>query len=340
MIVSVLKQAVMISGFVLVMMLLIEYVNVQTQGTWQRYMGESPWRQYLPAALLGAIPGCLGAFTVVSLYTHRLMGLGAVVAAMIATSGDEAFVMFSMVPGTALWLTAALLILGMAAGYLTDRTVKNPYALIDHLQHQLPLHESEGCRCFNMKEIVEQWRKMSFERALLSGLILLILVLVLTGTIGPDKWNWMRSTILAGTLFALYVVVTVPDHFLEEHLWEHILKKHLFRIFLWTFGTLLVLGLFTMQFDVDSWVQNNLWLVLLIAVLVGIIPESGPHLVFVTMFASGTLPLPVLVASSIVQDGHGMLPLLAESRQSFLVVKLINVAVGFAVGGLLLIILK
>jgi len=34
-------------------------------------------------------PGCIGAFAVVSLYMHRMVTPSAVVAAMIATSGDE-----------------------------------------------------------------------------------------------------------------------------------------------------------------------------------------------------------------------------------------------------------
>jgi len=50
------------------------------------------------------------------------------------------------------------------------------------------------------------------------------------------------------------------------------------------------------------------------------------------LFASGDLPLSILPVSSIVQDGHGSLPLLAESRKSFIIVKLINMAVGLLVG--------
>ena len=84
--------------------------------------------------------------------------------------------------------------------------------------------------------------------------------------------------------------------------------------------------------NVESWVQDNYVIVLLIAVLIGIIPESGPHLVFVTLYASGTLPFSILLASSIVQDGHGMLPLLAVSRRGFIWVKIINIIVGLLVG--------
>ena len=36
MIISVIKHALMITSFVLIMMLLIEYINVQTRGSWQK----------------------------------------------------------------------------------------------------------------------------------------------------------------------------------------------------------------------------------------------------------------------------------------------------------------
>lgn len=85
-------------------------------------------------------------------------------------------------------------------------------------------------------------------------------------------------------------------------------------------------------FHVESWVRENHLYVLMIAVLVGIIPESGPHLVFVTMFAAGVLPVSILLANSIVQDGHGMLPMLAVSRKSFFWIKGINLIVGLAAG--------
>jgi len=77
--------------------------------------------------------------------------------------------------------------------------------------------------------------------------------------------------------------------------------------------------------------QNHLT-ILILAVLVGIIPESGPHLIFFTLFMSGNIPFSILLASSIVQDGHAALPLFAESKKSFVLMKLINIVVGLIVG--------
>ena len=88
--------------------------------------------------------------------------------------------------------------------------------------------------------------------------------------------------------------------------------------------------------NLPALVSGNPWFVLLLAGLMGLIPESGPHLLFVTLYAQSTLPLGVLVASSAVQDGHGMLPLLAHSRRDFLVVKAINLVAGLSLGALML----
>ena len=69
-----------------------------------------------------------------------------------------------------------------------------------------------------------------------------------------------------------------------------------------------------------------------IALLIGIIPESGPHYVIILLFMNGLVPFSVLLANSIVQDGHGALPLLAESKRDFFLIKGINFTVGLIVG--------
>jgi hypothetical protein len=251
---------------------------------------------------------------------------------MIATSGDEAYVMLSLFPLKAILLIAIISLIGFLAGYLTDKFYKSQGRLIEKFGHSLQLHEEELSGHHPKGYILKQLKKITIERVLLLSILSLFLTLILLGTIEPYEWNWVRITLLAGTLFALFVVVTVPDHFLEKHLWEHVLKRHLLRIFLWTFGALLVIHILQNYIDVEAWIQTNMFYVLIIAVLIGMIPESGPHLVFVTLFASGTIPFGILLASSIAQDGHGALPLLAVSNRAFITLKVINIIVGFVVG--------
>jgi len=325
-------QALQITGFIFVMMLVIEYINVQSHGVWQKGLTGSKWKQYLVAGVLGAIPGCLGAFTVVALYAHRLVSMGALVATMIATSGDEAFVMFAMFPVQALWLTLIIFVIGIFAGFVTDKIYKPKRILQKLKEKKLPLHDGPQCHCFEPDKILGYVVHPSFYRVALSVIIVLLMAGVFTGVLSHDAKLWLKVTLLLTMGFSLFVIVSVPEHFLREHLWQHIVKVHIPRIFLWTFGTLLAIHFLMNYIDVEAWLSGNMIIVLIIAVLVGIIPESGPHLIFVTLFAQGSIPFSVLLASSISQDGHGMLPLLAESKRSFLMVKLINVGYALLFG--------
>lgn len=44
---STLKHAIMITGFVFVMMLIIEYINIQTKGLWVNLISKDKWKQYV-----------------------------------------------------------------------------------------------------------------------------------------------------------------------------------------------------------------------------------------------------------------------------------------------------
>jgi len=327
-------HAVMITGFVFVMMMVIEYVNVQTNGIWQKGITDNKLKQYLLAALLGAIPGCLGSFTAVALFSHRLISFGAIVTTMIATSGDEAFVMFAMFPAQALLLTVLLFVISFFAGYITDKIYVPRKVLAGFADRDFPLHKEEMCRCFRKEVFVKQLMRPSRQRVILFLLVAFLLFAVTTGLIAGGAKLWIKVTLHVVILFSLFIVISVPDHFLRKHLWEHIVKKHIPRIFAWTFGTLLVMAILNNYLELNDWLkeENNLLIVLAIAVLVGVIPESGPHLVFVTLFAAGQIPFSILLASSVSQDGHGMLPLLAESKRGFLAVKAVNMIFALIVG--------
>ena len=85
---DVLKNSLFITGLVVIMMIMIEYVNVASAGKWLERLRTSGFRQVVLGALLGLIPGCVGGFAAVSLYTHGVITFGALVAAMISSSGD------------------------------------------------------------------------------------------------------------------------------------------------------------------------------------------------------------------------------------------------------------
>ncbi|MFP4547836.1 MAG: putative manganese transporter [Fidelibacterota bacterium] len=323
-------HTIMISSFVFVMMLIIEYVNIQTRGLFHSKIQAGKWRQYLLAGVFGIIPGCLGSFTVVALYSHGILSFGALVTTMIATAGDEAFIMMGMIPGTILYLFPALLAIGIFAGWFIDKYFNFAPGNKEFILHE----EEQECGCFKLSRIVANFKKLSIQRIILLILVFLVMGVIFVGTHDLQEWDWKRITFLVLNLASLFIVVTVPDHFLEDHLWGHIVKKHLPQIIGWTFGAIIVAHFMIDHLNIAPWLEANTFMVMVLACLVGLIPESGPHLVFVTFFAQGMVPFSVLLASSVVQDGHGMLPLLAESRKNFFSVKAINFVFGIVIGSL------
>ena len=225
------KHALMITGFVFVMMLVVEYVNVLTRGAWEEKLRGRRWLQYLLAVALGVSPGCLGAFAVVVMYSHGSLSLGAVVAAMIATSGDESFVMLAMIPKQSLFLFGLLGTIAFIAGALTDPLVGKSARWQSAICGDLEVHDDEACQCFTRGAILPQWKKCSPARGTLSVALVFFLVALLTGGIGPSTWNWIRVTLFLTSGAALFIVATVPDHFLEEHLWRHVALTHVRECF-------------------------------------------------------------------------------------------------------------
>lgn len=329
-------NALMITGFVGVMMLAIEYLNVLSRGAWQKQLAEGRWGQYVLAAFLGATPGCLGAFAVVAMYTHGVLTLGAVVAAMIATAGDESFVMLAMIPKQAVVVHVVLFIVGLTAGVLIDTVAGGRTARLPVSCEGLEIHREEECECLPRGRVLGQLRQCSPARGTLGVALGLFVIAIATGQVGPPAWDWIRVTLILAAASALFIVLTVPDHFLETHLWKHVARTHVPRVFLWTLGVLLAMHFVTEVFHLEGAIRRGKWLILLVACLVGLIPESGPHLIFVTLYAQGAVPLSILLASSIVQDGHGMLPMLAHSRRDFAIVKASAFATGLAFGGVAL----
>lgn len=405
--VHVLRQSILITGLVLIMMLMIEYFNIQSKGQWLGKIQGSKFKQILLGSFLGLIPGCIGGFAAVSLFTHKMISLGALVAMMICSSGDEAFLILAMIPHKALLLFGLLFVIGIVVGVIVDAIIRKPQK--DLCKDKFEIHTTCGnkfdfnaanlkfapqtackCGCNHTVDDIESpvpsifklssYKPMlhpSRERVILLLGIALFIGAVIFGILecnhehvhteacthehihtevcthdhsntdscshghhhevslgGVNILNekWINIFFAVISIVTLFFTAAAKEHFIKEHLWGHVIKKHMVSIFLWTFGTLLVCQIGMQYLDVQHWISNNMFIVLLIAVAIGIIPESGPHIVFVTLFSQGVIPFYILLANSMVQDGHTTLPLLAESKMSFAKAKLINIIAGLTVG--------
>ena len=396
--VDILRNSILITGMVVIMMMMIESLNIESKGLVFKGLRRTRFGQVVVAALLGSIPGCMGGFATVSLYTHRLFSFGALVAMMIASSGDEAFVMLAMIPEQALILFAVLFVIAVTVGYVTDKIWSHRHAMHCHKHEHDDCGVHSDCEGYELHEEEHQHdaagtedngakkRHMGWKRIVMFVGLAVFIGALATGRLGHDhsvhehsayshgeehahlheshnedvchdecchqqeieeghhhgtqkglsinllSEDWMNVLFAGLSVIMLFVLLLGSDHFVEEHMWNHIIKKHLPVIFAWTFGVLLVVGIGLQYIEIDHWISDNTALMIILATLIGIIPESGPHMIFVTLFAAGVVPMPVLLASCISQDGHSSIPLLAESKKSFAWAKLINCVVALAAG--------
>jgi len=266
---NLIKETLQVTILVAFMMILVDLINVVTKQKLKSiFSNVKQHRQYFLASLIGTVPGCIGGFTNVSLYMHGLISFGALAGAMVAVSGDEAFVIIAMIPNEAPILFSILFALGVISGYLIDFVVKKYKIKTCTNCSEMKTHESE----------------------------------------------------------------TGVKHFIKEHIFHHIVKKHLWKIAIWTFVALAFVKLGLQYLNLEEFTSQYTLVFLLLSAVVGLIPESGPHLFFVSLFAQGLVPFSVLLTSSIVQDGHGMLPMLSYSMKDTITLKIFNLVIGISVG--------
>lgn len=260
-------ETVKIISIVLVLMTIVEWLQIKFQDKIEKFLTRNINTQIIGASFLGIVPGCLDAFLIVSLYSHGLVGFGSLVAVMLSTAGDEAFLMLTMIPKVALLIFLICALLGIIGGFIAEWLA----------------------------------RKLRFKRA----------------KICPIEIHYQKPDL---------------NHFLKEHIFEHIIKKHIPKLFLWIFFTLLAIHFLMQRFDLASILPNNKLILILLAALVGIIPESGPHLIFLTLYSQGIVPFSVLLVSSLSQDGHGLLPLLSYSVRDTVKVQIFTTLFALGVG--------
>ena len=333
---DVLAETAVITTMVLLLMMLIEFVHVRTQGKGIALMDRKPHWQILISALLGLTPGCAGVFAVVSLYTHNIVGFGALLAACIASFGDEAFFMLSLMPEKAALIGGILLAAGIAAGCCYQLFHPLPSTTHIHQIEHLVLHEHDKPEHPEKRHETHH----PLYRFILIGCILLFIVGLLTGVLGEHEEEGASGlsgenlVFIAIAAAALLLCCFSGSHFIEEHLWEHILKKHLLKIFLWSFGVIALLTLLTQQLNLEALQMRNSGrlLLLLLALGIGLIPQSGPHLAVVYLFADGIVPFSTLLANCLLQEGHGGIPLMAESPKTFVRLKAVKLLMAAAIG--------
>ncbi len=357
-------EAFQLSCFVLMIMTLMEYVALKSPTRRWRVRAESRsgWQSVCLGALLGWIPGCVGGFAAVSFYTHGFWRFGAVLAASVTALGDDAFRMWGMMPGLTFEISLGLTMVGIGLGLSVNRIPAMRHWKTRSYGH-LQTHAEDLAVCGGHAQAHAHEGETEAAghgsalgiRLLLAGILLWYIVGLLADLPfghaagceaahahgghahggGWGEWLFENGLFLILGMAALAVLCRANAHFIREHLWGHVVKEHFLSIFLWTLGTVYVLLCWEMFVPMSGesdgfWLRPLFWM--LLALGIGWIPYSGPHFLFVKLYAASVIPLSVLLVNAFVQDGHTSLVLLSESRRQFVRLKGIKSLVAILIG--------
>ena len=253
------------------------------------------------ASLLGALPGCGGAVVVITAFARGNIRLGAMVAALIATMGDAAFLLLAKEPTTYIRLIGISMFAAIVSGWMVDRF------------HRGELYSSEVKHIKNVRIGELRSRDKLFMALAAPGLILGILQLAQVNI--SDFGIIVFSLGVFGALFTTAVWAISPITAVSssgDHPFTRSSEETSF-VTIWVIAGFLAYEYAYSFFGLDLEVlAEAAWIFLpLLAVLVGFIPGCGPQVLVTTLYLNGIIPFAALIANAISNDGDALFPAIA-----------------------------
>ena len=253
------------------------------------------------ASVLGALPGCGGAVVVITAFARGNIRLGAMVAALIATMGDAAFLLLAKEPTTYLKLMGISIFAAVISGWTVDRF------------HQGELYSSE-IKHFKKVGIGKLRARDKFFMVLAApGLFLGVLQLA---QIDINSFGILVTILgLSGAFLSIIVWVLSPIKAVsssDDHPFTRSSEETSF-VTVWVIAGFLAYEYAYTFFGLDLAVlAEAAWVFLpILAVLVGFIPGCGPQVLVTTLYLNGIIPFAALIGNAISNDGDALFPAIA-----------------------------
>ncbi len=253
------------------------------------------------ASLLGALPGCGGAVVVITAFARGNIRLGAMVAALIATMGDAAFLLLAKEPTTYLKLMSISIFAAVISGWTVDRF------------HRGELYSSE-IKHFEKIGIGKlRTRDKLFMAFAAPGLFLGILQLA---QVDINNFGTLVTILgLLGAFLSISVWVLSPINAVsssDDHPFTRSSEETSF-VTVWVIAGFLAYEYAYAFFGLDLEVlAEAAWIFLpILAILVGFIPGCGPQVLVTTLYLNGIIPFAALIGNAISNDGDALFPAIA-----------------------------
>jgi hypothetical protein len=307
------------------------------KGDLGRALGRSGMWQAPLSSFLGALPGCGGAIIVVTQYTRGHVSFGSVVAVLVATMGDAAFLLLAREPMTGLFIFAMGFGVGTLSGWIVDRIHSDGFLRPGRAATAVAEAASTSTAAADRGSgegvfaglISPLWIAL-----LVPGIGLGLLVALQLETdhlFGPlatmDPTVWF-GFLCAGLCLIMWVFAPYQNShagaqtFGSGHrsVWRRIVQDTNF-ITTWVILGFLVFEIGTYYAGAGIEVFFTVWapLLPLMGVLVGFLPGCGPQIVVTTLYLAGLVPMSAQIGNAISNDGDALFPAIALAPRAAVV---------------------
>ena len=271
-------------------------------------------------SFLGSIPGCGGAIMVMSLFTRGVVSFGAVLAALISTMGDAAFLLIAVKPEAALIILPVTFIVGIISGYIAKPFTKN--FLKEKINKSISISDLPKNKTSN------KFYKLWFF-ILIPGLILgLINAFNIDANFEIFGMDVVLVFSFSAALFCVLLWVLNPLTDIQmasihENSYRRVVDTTCF-VTVWVIISFVLYELINLSTNgaiFESLILFGPFLPL-IAILIGFIPGCGPQIMITSMYISGQIPMSAQIGNSISNDGDALFPAIAISAKAAIVATL------------------
>lgn len=302
-----------------------------------RILNDRSMVQVPMASFLGALPGCGGAIIVVTQFVNGRLSFGALVAVLVSTMGDAAFLLISRKPSIALLVYGISLAAGILFGYVVNWIHGHNFMKTESSDRH------EGPRDFpRLPSLMVKSFLVLLVPAALIGILEACQIEVNQffgglAHLDPIKWLGFIGALLCIVVWICQPLDSWSARFAEKseikYLQETIVAETSF-VSVWVILGFLSYELLVHFTGLDF---REPFLALgpygiLLAIVIGFVPGCGPQIVVTTLYLNGVVPLSAQLANAISNDGDALFPAIALAPRVAIIATIYSAIPAFLIG--------
>lgn len=326
-----------VSIFVAVTLAIFYTLDRYFQSGLTKILNQNSFLQVPVASFLGALPGCGGAIIVVTQFVTGNMTFGALVAVLISTMGDAAFLLLAQKPDIALLVYSISLLAGITFGYAINW-----------------FHGHDYLKTPNNKTAKNSPNLPRIPTSLVHTFLILLLPGSILGVLGacqvdtnyffgnwviydPVKWIGFIGALMCVAVWFSQPLDSWSARFTEKseikYLKETVVAETSF-VSIWVIIGFLAYELlvYVTDLDLNTQFEQLGMFAILFAIIIGFIPGCGPQIVVTTLYINGVVPLSAQLANAISNDGDALFPAIAISPNAAIQATLYSAIPAFFIG--------